>query len=82
MAYAETLEEFTWFSNPGFPQGGPQIEGPWQWLMLPIEETAHGLLVDYLAEASDGKVTEQQIATIGASDGIYGREQHMVEGDT
>ena len=63
------LEEFTWFSNPGFPQGGPQIEGPWEWLMLPVEETAHGLLVDYLAEASDGKVTEQQIATIGASEG-------------
>ena len=63
------LEEFTWFSNPGFPQGGPQIEGPWQWLMLPVEETAHGLLVDYLAEASDSQVTEQQIATIGASQG-------------
>ena len=76
----ENLEEFTWFSNPGFPQGGPQIEGPWQWLMLPIKETAHGLLVDYLAEASDGKVTEQQIATIGVSEGSMVGDSTWLQG--
>ena len=65
----KNLEEFTWFSNPGFPQGGPKIEGPWLWLMLPVKEDGDGLLKDYLAEASDSKVTEQQIATLGATEG-------------
>ena len=67
----ENLEEFTWFSNPGFPQGGPKIEGPWSWLLLlPIGSWARDeLLTDYLTEASEGKVTEQQIATYGATVG-------------
>ena len=60
----EDMEVFRWHKNPGYPQGGPKIEGPWLWLQLP-EETS----VDYLAEASDRKVTEQQIATIGATAG-------------
>ena len=63
------LEEFSWYSNPGFPQGGPKIEGPWQWLMLPVKGDGNGLRVDYLAEASDGEITEQKIATIGALEG-------------
>ena len=67
----ENLEEFTWFSNPGFPRGGPKIEGPWSWLLLsPIGSWDwEELLTDYLAEASEGKVTEQQIATHGATVG-------------
>ena len=67
----ENLEEFTWFSNPGFPQGGPKVEGPWSWLLLsPIGSWERDELpTDYLAEASEGKVTEQQIATHGATVG-------------
>ena len=68
----KNLEEFTWYSNPGFPKGGHKIEGPWEWLMLPIRKEGWpgtGLLTDYLAEASNGAVTEQQIATFGASEG-------------
>ncbi len=65
----ENLEEFTWFSNPGFPQGGPKIRGPWQWLMFLGKVNESQLLTDYLVEASDGEVTEQQIATTGASEG-------------
>ena len=62
----ENLEVFRWHINPGSPQGGPKIEGPWLWFQLP-EDSDTG--VDYLAEASDGKVTEQQIATLGATAG-------------
>ncbi len=67
----ENLEEFTWFSNPGFPQGGPKVEGPWSWLLLlPMGSwDRNELPTDYLAEASEGKVTEQQIATHGATVG-------------
>ena len=61
----ENLEVFRWHKNPGYPQGGPKIEGPWLWLQLLKPNT--DIDVDYLAEASDGKVTEQQIATLGAT---------------
>ncbi|RKU14703.1 hypothetical protein C6503_14830 [Candidatus Poribacteria bacterium] len=53
--------------NPGFPTGGPKITGPWLWTIVP------GFLpyenVDFLARASDGAVTEQEIAINGASAG-------------
>ena len=65
----ETMEVFNWYSNPGFPQGGPKIAGPWLWLTLPAEEDKDVLLKDYLAKASNNKVTEQQIATLGTSEG-------------
>ncbi|MYC74413.1 T9SS type A sorting domain-containing protein, partial [Candidatus Poribacteria bacterium] len=68
----KNLTEFTWYRNPAFPQGGPKIAGPWQWLMLPVQAEGWGgigLLTDYLKAASEGKVTEQQIATLGASAG-------------
>ncbi len=68
----KSLVEFSWHQNPGFPQGGPKIQGPWQWLMLPVQAEGWGgigLLTDYLAAASGGEVKEQQIATLGASDG-------------
>ena len=64
----ENLEIFRWHRNPGYPQGGPKIEGPWLWLQLPKPHKSD-IGVDYLAEASDGKVTEQQIATLGATAG-------------
>ncbi len=63
----ETIEVFNWYSNPDFPQGGPKITGPWLWLTLPSKDE-DVLLRDYLAEASNSKVTEEQIATFGASE--------------
>ena len=53
-----------WYGNPGFPKGGPQIEGPWLWAVLP--DTKLDGNVDLLSEASDGVVTEAEIATHGA----------------
>ena len=65
----ETIEVFNWYANPGFPQGGPKIAGPWLWLTLPAKVDEDVLLTDYLAKASNSKVTEEQIATLGASEG-------------
>ena len=64
----ENLEVFRWHKNPGYPQGGPKIEGTLLWLQLPWDWDSD-TSVDYLAEVSDGKVTEQQIATLGATAG-------------
>ena len=66
----EHIEVFTWFGNPAFPQGGPNIEGPWLWLTLPVKVDEDVPLTDYLAKASNNKSTEQQVATLGASEGI------------
>ena len=55
-----------WFNNPGFPKGGPKIEGPWLWVILPdtgLRDT------DLLSEASGGTVTEVEIATHGTIKG-------------
>ncbi len=62
-------EVFTWHRNPGYPQGGPKIEGSWLWLMLQSHWTEGTDQIDHLSKASNGKVTEQQIATLGAADG-------------
>ena len=54
------------YDNPGFPQGGPKIEGPWLWVFLPdtrLDDT------DLLSEASGGSVTEVDVATQGATVG-------------
>ena len=61
-----------WHGNPGFPKGGPKIEGPWLWVTVPGEGEHNRELSrnkDLLAEASNGTVTEQQIATDGATIG-------------
>ena len=63
------IEVFTWHRNPGYPQGGPKIEGPWLWLMLQSHWTTGTEQIDHLSKASSGKVTEQQIATLGAAAG-------------
>ena len=69
-------------SNPAFPEGGPKIEGPWLWVLVP-EEDIRSLVVDklenpsddllthldVLAEASGGKVTELKVSTHGATEG-------------
>ena len=54
-----------WQHNPGFPKGGPKIEGPWLWAFLPDVTLDSG--VDLLAEASGGKVTEVGVSTHGAT---------------
>ena len=58
-----------WYNNPAFPQGGPKIEGPWLWVLLPgINFNPEGR-IDYLAEASGGAVTEVKVSTHGATEG-------------
>ena len=60
-----------WFDNPGFPKGGPKIEGPWLWVVLPSTDPGRDIRsgTDLLAEASDGRVTEMAVATHGATEG-------------
>ena len=56
-----------WHNNPGFPKGGPKIEGPWLWAVLldaKLDSSA-----DLLSEASRGTITEVGIATHGAIEG-------------
>ncbi len=59
--------ELSWFGNPVFPQGGPKIEGPWLWVLVP----GGGFWdeVDLLSQASESAVTELEIATSGATEG-------------
>ena len=59
--------QILWFDNPGFPKGGPKIEGPWLWALLPDTEMDRN--TDLLSEASGGTVTEVEIATHGATEG-------------
>ena len=59
--------EIHWFSNPGFPEAGPKIEGPWLWVLVPGDDFSDG--VDLLSQASDGAVTESVVATSGATEG-------------
>ena len=58
--------KLVWYNNPGFPKGGPKIEGPWLWVFLPdtqLDDT------DLLSEASGGSVTEVSVASQGATVG-------------
>ena len=57
-----------WAENPAIPQGGPKIEGPWLWVLLPGIELEPGG-ADLLSEASGGTVTELAVATNGARAG-------------
>ena len=69
----ENLTTFRWYDNPAFPKGGPKIEGPWLWVIVPLIEQsgvdAASSGKDFLAQASDGAVTELNIATDGATVG-------------
>ena len=61
-----------WYNNPGFPKGGPKIEGPWLWAVLPdvdIDDRQALLERDLLSEVTGGKVTEAEIAVRGATEG-------------
>ena len=53
-------------NTPAFPPGGPKIEGPWLWVLVPGERVGG---TDLLAQASNGAITEQKVATVGASEG-------------
>ena len=60
----------TFSDNPGFPKGGPKIEGPWLWVVLPgagLSDLTNN--TDLLSEASGGTVTEVAVATHGATAG-------------
>ena len=57
----------TFSNNPGFPKGGPKIEGPWLWVLLPDREIDSS--TDLLSEASEGAVTEMGVSTHGATEG-------------
>ena len=61
--------KLVWHSNPGFPTKAPKIDGPWLWVVLP--GTVGDVLdnTDLLSEASEGAVTEAEIATHGATEG-------------
>ena len=56
-----------WYDNPAFPKGGPKIEGPWLWVLLP--EVKLDSSTDLLAEASGGTATEVGVAAHGAIEG-------------
>ena len=56
-----------WHDNPAFPKGGPKIEGPWLWVLLPDREIDSN--TDLLSEASEGQVEEVRISTHGATEG-------------
>ena len=59
--------KLVWYGNPGFPEGGPKIEGPWLWVLLPDARLDSG--TDLLAEVSGGRVTEEGVGTLGATEG-------------
>ena len=63
----ENLNTFFWYANPGFPKGGPWIEGPWLWVTFPKARLHSN--VDILSEASGGTITEITVATHGATEG-------------
>ena len=66
------------FLNPGASvKPGPSIEGPWLWVIAPIDigegMNAGDLAesgIDFLSEMSGGEVTELKIATRGATKGV------------
>ena len=57
-------------NNPGFTRAAPKIEGPWLWIIAPTDGMSGSKAAasgrDFLAEVSDGEVTELEIATEGA----------------
>ena len=58
-----------WYHNPAFPKGGPKIEGPWLWVVLPYVRRDFDSGADLLSEASGGVVTEVAVSTHGATEG-------------
>ncbi len=65
----ENLNHFATWLNPGSLEGGAKIEGPWLWVFFPTRRVDQHRYADLLSEASGGTVTEQKIATRGATEG-------------
>ena len=65
----DNLTTLLWFGNPVYPKGGPKIEGPWLWVVLPNTTSENVNDTDWLSEVSGGVVTEVKIATHGATAG-------------
>ena len=70
-------------NNPGFIIDAPKIRGPWLWVIVPTGEKSGAAAaasdVDFLAQASDGTVTEEMVATQGAVEGdSVGKKQWKV----
>ncbi|MYE91678.1 hypothetical protein F4X33_22080, partial [Candidatus Poribacteria bacterium] len=65
----ENLTTLLWHGNPVFPKGGPKIEGPWLWVVLPGTVGGRVENTDFLSEESGDEVTEVEIATHGATEG-------------
>ena len=71
----EGLSEKTHIRSDGNPgvlqQGGPEIQGPWLWVLVPVPGGDSDAFrnTDLLARASSGDITEQEIATNGATEG-------------
>ena len=68
-AVREKTGSVFWYNNPGFPEGGPKIEGPWLWVVVPALGDNWKRGADFLAQASGNTVTERGIATSGATEG-------------
>ncbi|MCY4401359.1 MAG: leucine-rich repeat domain-containing protein [Candidatus Poribacteria bacterium] len=60
-------------NNPGFIVDAPKIRGPWLWVIVPTGELSGSEAADsdtdFLAQATDGEITEKVIATQGAVEG-------------
>ena len=65
LARLRANTKIDWQGNPGFPTGGPKIEGPWLWAFIPDVRLDSG--ADLLAQASGGAVTEMGVSTHGAT---------------
>ena len=65
-ALSERGVVLVYHNNPVFPSGGAKIVGPWLWILVPGDRIAEG---DALSVESDGRGTEQKVATVGASEG-------------
>ena len=61
--------KLVYHGTPAFPKGGPKIEGPWLWVVLPGTAVRNPNDTDWLSEVSGGRVTEVEIATHGATVG-------------
>ena len=64
--------------NPGVPIGGPKIEGSWLWVTVPGESLDDN--TDLLAEVSRSRITEQQAATHGVSQGKWVGNNRWTQG--
>ena len=56
-----------WHGNPAFPVEAPRIAGPWLWVILRDTELRSD--TDLLSEVTEGRVTEEEISTHGATAG-------------